>query len=46
MHPRLFAYVGILEGHQNVRQASVPWLMSRSGAMWQRSVPTPISPSL
>ena len=33
-------------GHQNVRQASVPWLMSRSGAMWQRSVPTPISPSL
>lgn len=33
-------------GHQNVRQASVLWLMSRSGAMWQRSVPTPISPSL
>lgn len=25
-------------GHQNVRQASVPWLMSRSGAMCQRSL--------
>lgn len=31
---------GTESGHQNVRQASVPWLMSRSGAMWQRIFPT------